>query len=507
MPTTKAIQPFVFSKMEDLFNDLANFEEFKKDIFVLHYKRDQETIEKLKQFFDKAKVSIGTETFRWLASSGGLARHIEEGFIQSFGRAEDFDQGTRVYFDSEININKFIINKQEYQKDLDILAESPSLVIGKIIGHFVQVKDSNNPEGTRTNRFFHIARFNMTKPDKLYSHNFKKQIFEINDFKIDDVVWDIKDRTQKKITGLSFTEGHRCILVKNPQDDGTFFETHLASDFCKNINQIETKDKNNKILKIRDKILLDNDAGSLDQCMRASGWCIIDDHNAWNFWRNLLGKWIGEIVEFQTNGLTAIVKLLPTPMVKKLEMEDFHFKFLVRHMNKIEPAYLEPMLDIIKNGQSPTELGACSAWEERVLNNLKNKMNGAFVSETRDRNLIRPFSVTDEGRRRMTQLSYEETRRKEEEKKEKEDEEKDLKGGPYNLDRFSGKIIEMKDFRPEYDGRRFMVYSIDNKLGRIHTKTRKYREETTLYFRAAVDHDKYMHIVSDIVFSDEGMKE
>ncbi len=511
MSTIWEDKAFLISKIEDAFNDMANDTEIGPELYVLKYRRENETFEKLSSFLNKAFFSVNSEVFNWIATTGGLVQSFTGYMQESFKRAEKFNQGTFVYFDSRNPVNEYIL-KAKYQSDLDILVESSGLMIARIIGHFVQVKDRSDKKSYRTNRFFHLSRFNMPNLVLTHKHEFKEAEISSNIFKEGEVIWDIRTSIQKQVIATTVNDGIYSLLVKNPQDTDKWFETRVASDFRKNIKEIQSLDNDGKLLRIGDKIIFDNDKKSLDECMKCAGWSLIGDHNAYHYWRDLLGKWISEIKEFQVDGCCAIVQFLPTPLVKRLGMQNFKLKVLTRDITKLDTLVLEPMMRVIETSEPKDLLTECIAWEDRILENIKNRANlKPFVSEAKENNGNRSHQDFI-AQRRMTQFDYEKTERENKEKADKlrklREDEDDLKHGPYNLDKFKDKIFEIKGWA-EYEGTRFICYMVDNKYGRIHTKSREginSRKEVSLYFRAGRGDSKFMNIISDIVFSDEGLE-
>lgn len=506
---------FLTTKLEETFNEIFNDEKFHKEVAILHYRRENATREFLLGVYDKLVTTSKALVFSWVKHNS-IYKEFRKMLEDAFLWEEEFNQGSNVRFNEEAKVNVGFKHSPDFLiTDKDLLLESDELIVSKVYGKFLSLKSTKDQ--TTTAKFFHSSRFIMTSTGApsmsvVHNHKFKPATMNFGGFKEGDIIWEIKTLSQKKVVAIAVSEDNKndpdLLMIKSPQNPDEATELRIASDFRRKHEQIQALDSSNHSIKIGHRVLLSNIARNLDDVMKSSGWGVIDDHAAYSFWSALLGRWIAEIVEFQ--GPVAVIKFLPTPFCKALQMDKFYFRAPISHLKRIPD---EPVKDLMNSfmGRAVEKDSYANEWETRMLSNLRSKVEGTtFVSENREssrRMTMNPLSHSNHGGiPPLTKWELEKlAKEKEEQEIKKRNDELDKSQGPYNLDAYKDKIIEIVDFG-DLTGKRGICYLVDNEFGRVHVRFRgnTRRDEDCLYFRKSNGDIDHVKIYSDIVVSDEG---
>ncbi len=501
MPSTKVIDDvFITQKLEEVFNALVKI----KEIACLNNRKNGVKIS-LWDAYTKELFASSENIFAYIRlQSAAFKKSLGAKVFESFVPVDGISQGTDLELDHDLEINRDIYeSKNLFEKDRALLLSRGILTVSRVIGHYVLVKYKAKRE--HSTGFYHISRFKklgtqmknllLTNPD----HKFKSALLIVEEpFKPGEIVWDIHKFIEKQIVMAETLEDNSiCLLVKDPQEkNDANSEVRDSKEFKKKIELAQGFDKDKNLISIGDKALLDISIKKLDECMALSGWTIIDDHDGFQFWEDILKTWLFKIVEFQNNRSIVVAKLIETPYIKSLEIGDVLFRFPADALIKVKNDNILDIFHILdrKTKESGT-VGHARIWEYRLFSNLRNKIKdkNSFVSETRNPQVYDSVEVQKQ--------------RTENIKKQKEAEEKEDKdSGPHDVNRFFGKIIYTVDW-PEYEGKRMLCYLVNNELGRVHALYRDGRIEKKVYFRPGLDHISKLRVYSDIVVSDEGQEE
>ncbi len=541
----------LISMQEDIFNDLFHSKEYHSKIYYANY-RDKKNLSLLENCFIEAIQKLETPSVKRFVKENSNTSYIYEKIKNSFKPLDGVHQGTTLTFNRNDEINRDLRKSNSFahsllpQSDLDILFESISLVVSRTIGHFVCVRETGprlngpntNNDNIRTMRYYHIDRFSKDLTIAMRPHKFRCQETTKTDIKVGEVFWDMKTITQKEVT--LFDEGDGSVLLKEPGAVGDQrAELSKEKYLRKHLTEIMSKDMDDNPLSVGNLILLDSAPRKLEECMTAAGWGVIDNEDDWDFWKNLISRWVGEIVEFKHNGVGAVVKFKKTPFLVAAKLEEFLFLLPTRCIKKIRETTIEGVLATLENNAKKNlNLGEANALEERCFNIMRRRLSGSFnfgenanpgmgsnrhpiggsfidaggghlrpvlESERSALLIVNPQTYDRSNVAYQKRLELERIQREEKEKQIKEDEEIDKNSGPYNLDYLLKKIIEVKDSAdPFFRGKRGIVERVDNVLGRIHTVWREDKTKRNFFFRAFRKDQEKLIIISDLVVSDEG---
>lgn len=374
-----------------------------------------------------------------------------------------------------ITMKKELIHGYEvfFSSDKDVFGPAGVLVASKIIGRLVKVK--NVTSGLPTDAYYmdHWFSNGITVIDKKEEKMEAKQIEELKGTQhlfsnsiiqmyeeqmgtnLIDTVF-IGQKLTHKASGVSY------IVAKiNNQDNTVEFHGyenignwHPISEFTVKTAEVWTKDYATVYLGDHLEVVI----AEADTVMAAFGWPSQKDkfNSAYYKFRSALvqSKFSVEVIG---KGGYCYVKAIEGPLAEILE-GDFIFKTLGDHFVKNRTKFYEQMRDL--GVQTRNEIG---------------------------------FANEDSKRKKKTEKAELEEKQLAEDKA----------AGPYKMNKFLGKLVKMNWPEWHNHGEYGKVTKVDNETGRVTVKFNEGKTYEEYFFRKSVGEDKYLNIVSGLVFTDE----